>query len=291
MTENTIQTVKIKRIVNECDGIKTFFFDVRNTNLIQNNRFPKPGQFVMIWVPGVDEVPMSLSGYDEDGCWSITVKNVGECTNAIHDLNQGDYIGVRGPLGNGFEFPNESIRNIFLIGGGIGMAPLKWLSFEFHKMNYKFTLIEGAKKYDELVFVEDLHVLEDSNSEILYCTEDGSYGSKEFASEAFEKVLQKYSEADLINSIIFTCGPEKMMYKVFQICEKYNIELQASLERTMRCGCGLCGLCALDPLGLLVCKDGPVFSSKILRKIEDFGKFKRNFTGKKISIVNKGIKN
>ena len=74
------------------------------------------------------------------------------------------------------------------------------------------------------------------------------------------------------------------MYEVFQICEKYNIELQASLERIMRCGCGLCGLCVLDPLGLLVCKDGPIFSSNDLRNMEDFGKNKRDFSGKKISL-------
>jgi len=83
---------------------------------------------------------------------------------------------------------------------------------------------------------------------------------------------------------VYACGPEIMIYKVFQICENYNIELKASLERIMRCGCGLCGLCSIDPLGLLVCKDGPVFSSKDLRRMEDFGKYRRDFTGKKIPI-------
>ncbi|MFX0043053.1 MAG: dihydroorotate dehydrogenase electron transfer subunit, partial [Candidatus Hodarchaeota archaeon] len=74
------------------------------------------------------------------------------------------------------------------------------------------------------------------------------------------------------------------IYKVFQLCERYNIELQASLERIMRCGCGICGLCAIDPLGLLVCKDGPIFDLNTLKKMEDFGKYKRDFTGKKINI-------
>jgi dihydroorotate dehydrogenase electron transfer subunit len=74
------------------------------------------------------------------------------------------------------------------------------------------------------------------------------------------------------------------MYRVFQICEKKSMNLQASLERIMRCGCGLCGLCSIDPLGLLVCRDGPIFKSEILRKLEDFGKYKRDFTGKKIKI-------
>ena len=78
-----------------------------------------------------------------------------------------------------------------------------------------------------------------------------------------------------------------MIYEVLNICNKYNIELQASLERIMRCGCGLCGLCAVDPLGLLVCKDGPIFSSKTLDQMKDFGNFKRDFSGKKISIKKK----
>ena len=75
-----------------------------------------------------------------------------------------------------------------------------------------------------------------------------------------------------------------MIFKIFKICEKYKIELQASLERIMRCGCGLCGLCAIDPLGLLVCKDGPIFNSESLSQMEDFGKYKRDFTGKKTLI-------
>ena len=75
-----------------------------------------------------------------------------------------------------------------------------------------------------------------------------------------------------------------MKYKIFQICQEYDIEFYASLERIMRCGCGLCGLCALDPLGLLVCKDGPIFDKDSLKQIEDFGKYKRDFTGKKVKI-------
>ena len=89
---------------------------------------------------------------------------------------------------------------------------------------------------------------------------------------------------DFSKLIVYACGPEIMLYKLFQVCEKHQIEYYASLERIMRCGTGLCGLCALDPLGLLVCKDGPIFSSEILRELEDFGKFKRDFSGKKIPI-------
>jgi dihydroorotate dehydrogenase electron transfer subunit len=79
LTNYVIKTVKINRIINDCEGVKTLFFNFKKVDNINYNK-PKPGQFVMVWVPGIDEVPMSISGCDEIGNWSITVKNVGECT-------------------------------------------------------------------------------------------------------------------------------------------------------------------------------------------------------------------
>ena len=284
MTENIIQTVRIKKLIKECEGVLTFLFNIKNTSIFQRDILPLPGQFIMVWVPDIDEIPMSISGCDRKGNWKITVKNVGECTNALHKLRQGDYIGVRGPLGNGFTFPKSNNANIFIIGGGVGIAPLRWLAFELQLISKKVTIIEGAKKRDEMILIEDIKIHESSNSEIVYCTDDGSFGSSDFASNMFEKLISSYSSKELSNSIAYTCGPEIMMFKVFQTCEKYNIKLQASLERIMRCGCGLCGLCAVDPTGLLVCKDGPVFNSVQLREMKDFGHYSRDFTGKKIPL-------
>ncbi len=283
MTKNTIKTVRIKDIINECKGVKTIYFNMKEGN-DRGHIIPKAGQFVMVWVPGVDEVPMSLSSYDDKGNWSITVKDVGECTNAIHNSKIGDFIGIRGPLGNNFILPNDSSKKLILIGGGIGMAPLKCLSLEIMKKNLEFTIIEGAKISEEIMFINDFQSLDPKHSEVIYCTDDGSYELKGFASEAFERLIKNYSKSEIPNLIAYTCGPEKMIFKVFQICERYSIKLQASLERIMRCGCGLCGLCAVDPLGLLVCKDGPVFDSKNLRQMGDFGKYKRDFSGKKIPL-------
>ncbi len=283
MTRYAIKTVKVNRIINDCEGVKTLFFNLKNVDTI-NYKKPKPGQFVMIWVPGIDEVPMSISGCDEIGNWSITVKNIGECTEAIHKLKIGDFIGVRGPLGNCYEIPQDKSKNLFLISGGIGIAPLRFLLSELSRLNYPFKIVHGAKVESELIHIDDFSELETNDSRIFYCTDDGSYGTEGFASDTFENLIKNLSNQELSKCVVYTCGPEKMIYSVFQICEKYKIELQASLERIMRCGCGLCGLCAIDPLGLLVCKDGPIFKSKTLRKMEDFGKYKRNFTGSKISI-------
>ena len=278
LTKNMIETVKIKAIIDECDGVKTFVFERNDTSV------PKPGQFVMVWIPGVDEIPMSIASYKDNGEWAIAVKNVGECTNSIHELKVGDYIGVRGPLGNFFKIPQETNKIIFLIGGGIGMVPLRFLASELLKLGYKFKIIEGAKVEDEILFVNEFLEYHQEDIEFHFCTDDGSYGERGIATDLFEKIIENFNLEDTKNSIVFTCGPEIMMYKILQICKEKKIEMYASLERIMRCGCGLCGLCVLDSLGLLVCNDGPVFSSKVLAEIQDFGKYKRDFSGKKNSI-------
>ena len=278
MSENTIKTIKISRIINECKNVKTIIF--HNSTELQ----PNPGQFVMVWVPGVDEIPMSISACDEVNDWAITVKNVGECTQALHDLKINDLIGIRGPLGNFFDKPVNKNKNIFLIGGGIGMAPLRFLAYELNKSNHDFKIIQGAKVESDLLFMDELHEYDHRNSEFHFCTDDGSYGEKGVTTDIFQKLIKDYTLEQLKNTIVYSCGPEIMLFKLFQICVKHDIEFYASLERIMRCGCGICGLCALDPLGLLVCKDGPVFNSKQLEKIEDFGKYIRDFTGKKMNI-------
>ncbi|MHA1986723.1 MAG: dihydroorotate dehydrogenase electron transfer subunit [Promethearchaeota archaeon] len=282
MTENIIRTVAIINSIDECEDIKTITFNMKEENI--NYITPKPGQFIMIWVPGVDEIPMSISNCDKNGNWSITVKKVGECTNALYNLKKGDFIGVRGPLGNWFELPEEESKNIFLIGGGIGMAPLRFLTQELYKHNFRFILIQGAKVKSELMFTAQFQMLDKNSTDIFYCTEDGSYGTEGIVTEAFERILETYSKRLRSNAIVYTCGPEKMIYAIYEKCEQWKIELHASLERIMRCGCGLCGLCAIDPLGLLVCKDGPVFKTESLKEMEDFGKYKRDFTGRKVKL-------
>jgi len=273
-----VKTVKITKIIDECHGVKTIIF--KKQDMIK----PKPGQFLMIWLPGVDEIPMSISSYSDNDEWAITVQNVGECTNSIHQLKIGEYIGVRGPIGNYFTIPQQKNKNLFLIGGGIGVAPLKFLASELKRLKHNFKLIIGAKLKKQLVFKNDMNYHDQEGFEVHFCTDDGSYGEKGFTTEIFKNLIKNMSREELQNTVVFTCGPEIMMHKLLHICLENKIELQASLERIMRCGCGLCGLCVIDPLGLLVCNDGPIFTSAVLEKMEDFGKYKRDFSGKKISI-------
>ncbi len=231
------------------------------------------GQFVMTWIPSVDEVPMSLSAIGEGGVSAITVRQVGEATAALHRLKQGDVFGVRGPYGRGF---TETKGNALIVGGGMGMAPLLPLAKNLAKAKAGLTCIIGAKTRDELLFLDELKGLD--KVEVLAVTDDGSYGSEGLATDVAERLLKERRFG-----VVYTCGPERMMFKVFQLAESHGVEVQASLERFMRCSVGLCGSCIIG--GFRVCRDGPVFTNKQLKLAkEEFGKTKHNPNGTKTKI-------
>ncbi|MEE9151424.1 MAG: dihydroorotate dehydrogenase electron transfer subunit [Thermoplasmata archaeon] len=223
-----------------------------------------PGQFVMVWLPGVDEVPMSLSYTGEEK--GITVKKIGEATKAMHLLKQGDRIGIRGPYGTHFEAKG---KKLLVLAGGIGIAPLAPL-IELAQ-DKQVTLALGAKTSKELLFQSRL---KDCCEKLFLATDDGSEGYHGFVSDLAEEILEKEGF-----DTIMTCGPELMIKKVVDLANERKIPVQTSLERYMKCGVGICDSCAIN--GLHVCKDGPVFSGKILAELNDFGRFRRDTCGRK----------
>ena len=239
----------------------------------------------MVWIPGSDEIPMSVSRIGKHSKISISVADVGETTHLMHQLKIGDKIGIRGPYGNWFTSQNGTA---IVIGGGIGMASVLSIIQDLsnHKNDpvdieiNKIICINGAKTKSELCFNKELQKILKENDSLEICTDDGSLGFKGFTTAKLIEVLSKEKS----NAItVYACGPEKMLKTVFQICEEHNkIPVQLSLERMMRCGFGICGLCALDPTGLLVCRDGPIFTNEILREITDFGKIHRDFSGNRV---------
>lgn len=232
-----------------------------------------PGQYVMIWVPGVDEVPMSLSTIGRDGTSSVTVRPVGEATRAICGLREGDKIGVRGPLGNGYMVVGDSP---LLVAGGIGVASLTPLAEAMGASGVKPTFILGARSGDQLVFRDRLRVLLDES--LILATDDGSCGFKGFASECAPKLMEERRF-----DAVFTCGPELMMASVFREADARGIPVQASLERYIKCAVGLCGSCAFGPYR--VCKDGPVFNTEQLRAVRDeFGWRRMDPSGRAIRV-------
>ncbi len=234
----------------------------------------KPGQFLMLWIPGVDEIPLSILNANRDeGEVSVSVKEVGNATQHLHGMKKGKTVGVRGPFGNSF---TESGGNVLLVGGGTGTAPLLFLAKRLAAKTKFLSFVVGAKTKSELLFYWELGNL--CSEAAVATTEDGSFGLRCLVTEPLEDLLKRQSF-----EMIYTCGPEVMMRKVFDLAEKWKIALEASLERLMRCGIGLCGSCVIGRYR--VCRDGPVFSSAQLREVKaEFGVSKLGFDGSRIPI-------
>ncbi|MHA1819086.1 MAG: dihydroorotate dehydrogenase electron transfer subunit [Promethearchaeota archaeon] len=273
-------TTKITKKIYHSEKIATIFFNFDPKGYPVN---VLPGQFLMIWVPEIDEIPISVSYINKGAELGITVKDVGEATHNLLQLKEGDYIGARGPYGTPFIFRGGYS---VIIGGGIGIAPLRELIRSVGKHNQdKMFVILGAKTKEELIYLDELEKY--LKGDVLkICTDDGTYGEKAFTTDIFNENLSELERraGGFSNISVYACGPEIMLKKLFNICEEEDINFQASLERMMRCGFGICGLCVLDPLGLKVCKDGPVFSGDILRKVTDFGNYTRAADGKRKEI-------
>ncbi len=250
--------VEILDIVRECQDVKTYFFDYQYNAL--------PGQFVMVWVPGVDEIPLSVSYLDKKK--GITVKTVGEATKALDELDVGDRIGIRGPYGTFFN--TKEMKRILVVAGGIGIAPLAPAIEQLANEGCEVTLALGAKTASELLFVERIQDV----CTLHIATDDGSQGYHGFVSDLADDILKQGD----FNSI-YTCGPEIMMKKVLDSAQIAKIPVWACLERFMKCGVGICDSCALN--GTLVCQDGPVFSGELLTGLKDFGKYRRDASGRR----------
>jgi dihydroorotate dehydrogenase electron transfer subunit len=267
---NSLRITKIEKVVSESPQVKTFCF--RDKLSAQG----KPGQFVMVWLPGFDEIPMSVSSTQQNNLASITAASVGEATKLLHRKTRNDIIGVRGPFGKSFKL---SRGKVLLTSGGTGTAPLAFLAEELVKSGAHVTFLLGAKKKEELLFLTRIqNLFLGSSGRLMTSTEDGSYGYEGVVTGLLSKILasEKFEA-------IYACGKEQMLFKAFKLAEKYETPLQVSLERLMRCAIGLCGSCTIGKYR--VCTDGPVFSSEQLKEAtRDFGHFRRGFDGSKMPI-------
>jgi len=257
----------IERVVDETPTVRTLYF---HDEVLAN---VKPGQFAMIWIPGVNELPMSVMISEKKDEAGLTVRKRGESSTALYNLKIGDKIGVRGPYGNSFEITNGKI---LLIGGGTGLVPLMRL-IKYSNPDWttnQMIVLMGSKTKEE-VFFEDISnkmLTHSQNPQIIPVTEDGSYGEKGYVTDVLEKLLEENTY-----DAIYTCGPELMMYKVVKLANEKGIFVQASLERMMKCGVGICGSCCVNED--LVCRDGTVFDGQHLAKNSEFGHFERAKSG------------
>ncbi len=260
-------SVRVSEIIRENKTTSTLLFQHEADDLTV-----EPGQFFMIWIPGIDEIPMSISYWDSPVA-GVSVLPVGDATSALASQQVGEWIGVRGPFGTSF---STDAKKALVVGGGIGTAPLRLLVHDLLARGADVTLLLAARTKDSLLFLKEFSTLRDEAFHLLTATDDGSEGFKGLATEAAEGLLEKESF-----DAIYTCGPELMMVGLHRLAQEKRIHFEASLERHMKCGCGICGSCVLDPTGELVCLDGPVFTGERLLNITDFGKYERDEMGRK----------
>jgi dihydroorotate dehydrogenase electron transfer subunit len=254
MTFDRPRNAKIIEIDDDSELIKTFFFDLSFD--------ARPGQYVMVWIRGVDEIPMALSSRN-----SITVKKVGDATSELFKYKVGDHVGLRGSYGNGFTLKG---KRILIVAGGIGVASLIMLAEEAASKNIDVTTLLGAKNKDELLFVDGF----ERAGGLVVSTEDGSLGRHGLVTDLLDGI-HEYDQ-------VYVSGPEPMMMRILNICKSYGMEEKAqfSIRRYIKCGIGICGSCCIDPSGLCVCRDGPVFTGDQLLESE-FGKHRRDRSGRK----------
>ena len=228
-----------------------------------------PGQFIMVWLPGIGEKPFSLSG---NAPLAITVAGVGEFSKKLISLKKGDHVHYRGPFGKGFELRGKYSRTFLLVGGGYGAAPLRFLAKMALAKKAKVTMIVGARNKSLLQKTKV------KGAELLVATDDGSQGTKGFVTDVMANLLKEGRRFDCV----YACGPEIMMKKIAETCKKNKIPGQFLLERIFKCGIGVCGQCAIDDK--LVCFDGPKFERDEVLAFKEFCKCQYDSSGKKISL-------
>lgn len=248
--------VKIIGVTDECYDTKTFEF--------QWDEKADPGQFVMLWASGMEEIPMSLSKTGR--IKAVTVKAIGESTRRLHELTIGDTVRVRGPYGHGYELVKD--KEYLIVGGGVGTASV----LPAIKDTGADAII-GART-DRDVILRDRAVKYARN--VWISTDDGSLG---FHGNAVQFMREKCAEHHY--DCVIACGPEIMLFYLYQACVDLEIDCQLSLERHMKCGAGVCGCCVMD--GQRVCRDGPVFTKAQISAMPEFGHSKRDECGRLVN--------
>ncbi len=221
-----------------------------------------PGQFVMLWLPGLDEKPFAIVSPNP---LTLTVAAVGPFSRALHAKRPGDVVGWRGPFGHGFDLGGKGYT--LLIGGGYGVAALYFAAQKLRSLGNDVTVAIGGRSSGDLLFLDRFTSL---GTKLEIATEDGSCGFRGLVTEAAQAALAHAST-------ILACGPEAMLVAVMREALTRDIPAQLSVERYMKCGFGICGQCTLS--GRLVCQDGPVFTAQELAQLPEFGRLHRDASG------------
>jgi len=235
-----------------------------------------PGQFTMVYVFGIGEVPLSISGTPRDpGTLVHTVRSVGAVTRAIVGLEAGDPVGVRGPYGTGWPVMEAAGRDVLLVAGGIGLAPLRPVLYEVMANRDRYgavSLVYGCRSPADLLFDDELHTWRsrfDMEVEVTVDRSDENW----FGDVGMVTGLLPRVPFDPASTIAMLCGPEIMMKVVAGELEAGGMGPEAiyvSLERNMKCAIGFCGHCQFG--SDFLCRDGPVVAySRVADRLRVIG--------------------
>lgn len=258
------ETVKVKRIKDETIDVKTITLDYKPEF--------KPGQFFEVGLAGTGEAPFTVASAPNEE-FSMSIKNVGRVSGAIHNLRVGDELTIRGPYGNGFPYDKFKGHNLLFIGGGIGLPPLRSLINKIlgeRKKFGKIHILYGAKDETQIVSKEDLAKIWPKSEDVKVdvCvdrkTKECAYpGHVCLIPDLIDKV---FTENEIENTFAVICGPPIMMKFAAKRLLKYGFDEEniiTTLERQVRCGFGKCGHCNIGEY--YICLDGPVFDYKQIK--------------------------
>lgn len=222
-----------------------------------------PGQFNMLYVYGVGEVPISISGDPQNSSVLVhTTREVGTVTRIMRRLKAGDMLGVRGPFGTAWPVKEAEGRDVVLIAGGIGLAPLRPVIYHVlaHRDRFeRVVVLYGARTPEDLLFRSEIERWSSRLDVDVHVTVDRATRSW-YGNVGVITTLIPRAPFDPRNALAMVCGPEVMMRFTAHELQGRGLGLEqiyVSMERNMKCGIGLCGHCQHGPN--FVCKDGPVF--------------------------------
>lgn len=251
---------RVQRVRRETED--TFTLELAHAGSTQPARF-LPGQFNMLYVYGVGEVPISISGNPRTPETLVhTTRSVGVVTKAMAALRPGQVIGIRGPYGSSWPVDEAEGKDVVLITGGIGLAPLRPLIYHIleHRERYgKVVLLYGTRTPEDILFRKEIEQWRGRFDLEVLITVDRATNQWRGQVGVVTKLVAR-APFDPYHTAAFVCGPEIMMTYAVEGLQKRGVpsdRVYVSMERNMKCAIGLCGHCQFGPL--FACKDGPVF--------------------------------
>ncbi|MEO1765808.1 FAD/NAD(P)-binding protein [Thiobacter aerophilum] len=257
------QPARILKRRQESDTVFTLRLRFEDVGLRARYRFA-PGQFNMVYLLGVGEVPISIVSDPElDGVFDHTIRCVGRVTEGLASLHEGECVGIRGPYGRGWPLSEAQGRDLLVITGGLGCAPVVSVihyAIRHRRRFGKLTIIQGVKHSDDMIYRDQYQAWSQVPNTEVHVAANAVRGAWPWHVGPVTELIAQ-AEPDPERTVVMMCGPEGMMLAAARMLMDKGLPdtaLFLSLERNMQCGIGHCGHCQIG--GQFVCRDGPVFN-------------------------------